>query len=264
MKTLPNLLSLLVLCAGSAEANAESAWRLGLALGAGERTNPLIESKRLPIAVDVDVAWFGERFFFDNGDLGFTVLDRPSGTLNLVARVNSDRVFFGRTNTKFVNVSVTGASLPAPVELRVPERSWAIEVGAEWLADGDWGALALAAHRDASGTHGGHSADAEYSYTFRGRRWSLEPGISAHYKSAALGDYYWGVRPGEASTALPPYTAGAGVNWEASLRASWYLSRHWRLAASAHYERLNAAVADSPLTKDRAVKSWFAGIAWRY
>ena len=81
---------------------SESRWRLGIALGYGLRTNPLVQSDDIPIIVDIDISWFGDRFFFDNGDLGFTFLDNEFVTTSLVGRINSDRVFFGRTNTKFV------------------------------------------------------------------------------------------------------------------------------------------------------------------
>src|SRR5690349_18424651 len=77
---------------------SESHWRLGAAFGYGERTNPLIQSEKIPVLVDLDVAWFGKRWFFDNGDVGFSVLDRPAFTLNAVARVNTDRAFFSKTN----------------------------------------------------------------------------------------------------------------------------------------------------------------------
>ena len=51
-------------------AAAESPWRLGVAMGYGERSNPLINSDDLPIILDLDIAYFGKYFFFDNGDLG--------------------------------------------------------------------------------------------------------------------------------------------------------------------------------------------------
>src|SRR4051794_14715278 len=57
--------------AAAAVEKPERHWRLGVALGYGERTNPLIQSKKIPVLVDVDIAWFGERWFFDNGDVGF-------------------------------------------------------------------------------------------------------------------------------------------------------------------------------------------------
>ena len=70
----------------------ESRWRLGAALGYGIRSNPLVQSDDIPIYVDLDIAWFGKRWFFDNGDLGFTVTDNDAVTASLVARVNSDLV----------------------------------------------------------------------------------------------------------------------------------------------------------------------------
>ncbi|MDH5622457.1 MAG: hypothetical protein OEY74_10280, partial [Gammaproteobacteria bacterium] len=48
-----------------AEEVMESRWRLGAALGYGVRSNPLIQSDDIPIIIDVDIAWFGDRWFFD-------------------------------------------------------------------------------------------------------------------------------------------------------------------------------------------------------
>ena len=52
------------------EEATESRWRLGAAFGYGVRSNPLVQSDDIPIIVDLDIAWFGDRWFFDNGDLG--------------------------------------------------------------------------------------------------------------------------------------------------------------------------------------------------
>ena len=122
-------------------AASESRWRLGIALGYGLRSNPLVQSDDIPIIVDIDLSWFGDRFFFDNGDLGFTFVDNEFVTTSLVGRVNSDRVFFGRTNTKFVNVDLAGAPLASEIELTIPDRDYAAELGFELLADGSWGTI---------------------------------------------------------------------------------------------------------------------------
>jgi hypothetical protein len=50
----------------SALCREEKNWRFGIALGFGERTNPLVQSEDIPVLVDLDIAWFGERWFFDN------------------------------------------------------------------------------------------------------------------------------------------------------------------------------------------------------
>jgi len=243
---------------------AVSPWRIGAALGYGERSNPLIQSEPIHVVVDVDIAWFGKRWFFDNGDLGFTLRDNSKGTLNLIARVNSDRVFFGRTNTQFVSVGSDGSQLPEPVPLRVPDRDYAVELGFEWLADGRWGRFAVAGLHDVSRTHDGFSVDAEFACPWYRARWTVEPTIMLRYKSAALNDYYWGVRATEASSALPVYVVSSGLNWQLGARASYYLSSHLRFTASINYERLNDAAAGSPLVRDPEVTAFFAGLAYQF
>ena len=151
----------------TSEETSASPWRLGVALGYGIRSNPLVQSDDIPIVVDVDIAWFGKRWFFDNGDVGFTFADNSVLTGNVVARVNSDRVFFGRTETRFVNLDIAGVPLAESVNFRPPDRDYAIELGAEILAGGRWGALQLAAFHDISGTHHGYELFTDYTFGWR-------------------------------------------------------------------------------------------------
>src|SRR5882672_2660950 len=203
-----NLLRIAALWMLAADALAQSAppersWRLGVAVGYGMRTNPLIQSDDIPVLVNLDIAWFGKRWFFDNGDVGFMLVDRPAYTMNLVARVNTDRAFFAKTNTKFVNFSYLSGggqgdlATPAPVPVKPPDRNYAIELGVETLFGGDWGSAALHAFHDVSGTHGGFEIAANYEYRFTRGRLTLTPSAGVAYKSAALNDYYWCVHPDE-------------------------------------------------------------------
>jgi MipA family protein len=253
----------------------ERAWRLGIAAGYGERSNPLIQSEDIPVVIDLDIAWFGRRFFFDNGDVGYTFADGRAGTASIVARLNSDRVFFGKTNTRVVNVVTVGPTgepvlgpngdpITSPVPLDPPERQYAVEAGIEYLIDGRPGRMALSLFRDVSSVHGGFAIDLEYGYPLYGRRWTLEPAVMARYKSHALNDYYWGVRASEASAALPAYSAGDGVNLQASLRGSYFLTRNTRLVGSVTVERLNSATARSPVVVEHAVLGWFGGVAYQF
>jgi outer membrane protein len=255
----------------------EKNWRFGVALGYGQRTNPLIQSDDIPVLVDLDIAWFGERWFFDNFDLGFELFDRPSFTTNVVARVNSDRAFFSKTNTKYINFSYLGGGLqgPAvdpgsgalvdqPVQFKPPKRDYAIELGFELLMDGEWGMAALRAFHDVSGTHHGYELSADYGFRWVRGRWSVAPAVGLSYKSAELSDYYWGVHADEATFLLPEYQVDGGLGWEVGLRTSYYLTRSVRIAVSANYERLQHSVSLSPLVEDKAVLGYFAGMAWQF
>jgi outer membrane protein len=257
---------------------SESHWRLAAALGYGMRSNPLIQSDDIPVIVDLDVAWFGKRWFFDNGDVGLTFSEGARSTTSLVARLNSDRVFFGKTDTRFVNFAYAGggATTPLvgtdtgalvaeqPVEVRIPDRNYAIEVGVESLIDGDWGVATLRAFHDVSGTHGGYELSAYYSRRWIAGRLSFTPTVGVAYKSARLNDYYWGVHADEASPALPEYRADDGFGFEGGLVANYHLSRNLRIALSVNYERLADEVAASPLAEDEYVFAYFSGLAWTF
>ncbi len=239
-------------------------WRLGIALGYGSKSNPLIQSHAVSLPFNVDVAWFGKHWFFDNGDLGLTLVDADAATVSLVGRVNSERVFFGRTESRLASLSAAGAPLQDVQTVKPPDRHYAIEVGMEVMKDGRWGQLIASAYRDASGTHDGFEAGMEYAYRWHGARWVLEPNMSLRYKSAALNDYYWGVRDDEANPALPAYHAGSGITAGAGLRSSYHLTPHVRLAASLAYERLPASITRSPIVREAHVLGWFAGLAYRF
>lgn len=257
-------LTILMLGASLPTLAQESPWRLGAAFGYGVRDNPLVLSDDFPIVVDLDIAYFGEHWFFDNGDLGLTVTDNEWLTGSLVARVNSDRVFFGLTNTPFINIDFAGQALPAAVQVEVPDRDYAIEAGFEVLSDGPWGYLQMGAFHDVSGTHDGYELDLAYGIGWRSQRWYFDPSIGIAYKSEKLNDYYWGVRPNEANAAFPEYEAGAGVNVRGRLTASYFFSRSWSLTLSAQYERMNDEAAQSPIVEDPNVFGWFAGLQFRF
>jgi len=256
---------------------AEKSWRFGVGLGYGQRTNPLIQSEDIPVVVDLDIAWFGERWFFDNFDLGFALVDNSRFTTNVVARLNSDRAFFGKTNTRYVNFTVTagGGQVPipppasqgavdAPVVLKVPDRDYAVELGLEMLLDGEWGHATLRAFHDVSNTHEGYEISADYSYRWVRGRFSIAPSVGIAYKSAELSDYYWGVHADEVLPTLQGFQVDGGIGWEAGLRTSYYMTKSLRVAVSANYEKLTDNIALSPLVAEPYVIGYFAGLAWQF
>jgi len=79
----------------------ERAWTLGVALGHGRRDNPFVASDDYPVHLVLDLAWYGEGFFFDNGDLGLTIQDSVNTVVNLLGTFNNERNYYpylGRSN----------------------------------------------------------------------------------------------------------------------------------------------------------------------
>lgn len=87
-------------------ADDDSPWRLGIALGAGQRSNPLVNSDDIDIHAVIDFSWYGERFFFDNGDLGFNLLEDNRFSLNLIATYNNERNFYNYLTGKDLGLNI--------------------------------------------------------------------------------------------------------------------------------------------------------------
>lgn len=106
IKQLGAVLSLLWLC-GAAHAQkhcgpdddrciAQGTWEVQVAVGAGVRTNPLAESSDVPLVLIPQVSYYGKRFFLDNLDLGYTLVDRPKWMLNVLVTPSRDGLYFFR------------------------------------------------------------------------------------------------------------------------------------------------------------------------
>lgn len=81
-----------------AQDDGERSWNLGIALGQGERENPLVGGDDIDIYYVVDFSWYGERFFFDNGDLGYSLFDHHNYSINAIVTYNNERNYYNYLN----------------------------------------------------------------------------------------------------------------------------------------------------------------------
>jgi outer membrane protein len=77
-----------------------------VAIGTGARTNPLIGGQDIPLVLVPHVSYYRSRFFLDDLDLGFSLVESAANTLSLVASPGCDRVYFYRTDLQ--NFFITG------------------------------------------------------------------------------------------------------------------------------------------------------------
>lgn len=73
------------------------------------------------------------------------------------------------------------------------------------------------------------------------------PQVTFAWRDAKLNDYYYGVLPGEATPARPAYQAGAGLNLELALYASYALDARWKLIAGISATQWSSTVRHSPI-----------------
>ena len=98
------------------------------------------------------------------------------------------------------------------------------------------------------------SGNSDGSYGALGSYWTIEAGrgewvpkIALEYYDSSYTDYYFGVRPEEATTDRPAYSADSAIHIDLGVDYSYKLTDRQQLIASLKYRHYDSAVKDSPL-----------------
>lgn len=274
----------------------ESPWTLGVAAGYGRRINPFVASDDLTLNAIVDLAWYGKRWFFDNGDIGYTFRQTDQFSANALLTFDNERNYYSYLSNGssgldlfslrelaidkgFGTMGIAGGeaedieSLDAAqleeivfqdIDTALPERDFAINSGIELLYISKWGDLQAQLLSDVSGTHRGQSAWLAYSYPWMTRNSEFSLTVGMEWKSRDLVDYYYGVRPDEAIQGRPAYRGRADVNSVIRFAASHALSERWRLVGVVEQEYLGSHIRRSPIIERGRVSTAFVGIYYQF
>nr|WP_269783226.1 MipA/OmpV family protein [Marinibactrum halimedae] len=267
-------------------------------MGYGKRSNPLSGHKDLPIVAVVDLSWYGDHWFFDNGDVGLTLINNDFFTVNLITQLAPHRWYFEHTSRQLITFGGTASSgvdnngvvgdsgaegdgasnggddtpngdddnqgNDEQNSLLIPDRDWAIESGIEILADGQWGAIEASISQDISSNHNGFSTTLSYGKNYVAGRWLFSNHFGITWNNQDLNHYYYGVNDYEANRATPPYRADSGYNVYTRFLARYYLSKRWSFAILMDYEQLSSAISDSPFIDNDYIWSVYSGFKYRF
>ena len=245
-------------------------WHFGLALGIGARTNPLIDSEDIPLLVLPSFSYYGENFFIDNLDVGYTLFDSANHMINLVATPSYDRVFFERWDISNIFVDISGAASPSVggennigdnfTQINANElnkRKFSLLGGAEWSSQLSLGQIQLGIFHDISNVHSGAEARFAYSTLTSDAGWNGTFGLT--WKDAEMTDYYYGVDQNEVIDNRALYQAGSSlnpfirINWQQTEQQSGF----WRFGLE--FQKLDKSISDSPLINKDYVLNIFIG-----
>ena len=141
-------------------------------------------------------------------------------------------------------------SRPASLE-GMAAREPSLDLGASYELRGGWGEAYAELLHDVSGGARGSELRLGLRHEWRAGRLRFWPKLMLSVRDARLNDYYYGVRPEEATPQRPAYAPGAGVNAEAGLYATYALTERWRLLAGVTSTRWSHGVRESPIVQSR-------------
>ena len=250
------------------------AWQVRFAIGLGGRTNPLINSSDIPLLVMPQISYYGENFFVDNLNMGFTLIETDTLTLNVITDINYDRVFFSRTdpgNILFQSLIADGiavGNLPpdgqadsiaiAPSSLN-RKISYLAGLGLIWLNDNH--RLDIELFNDISNIHDGQEARLAYEYFYQNGDWTINPELELVWKSDEINTYYYGYTNDEY---LIDYQADAGLNISLGLNVINKIDDHWFWLGKLSYMKLSDEISNSPLVEKDYSITTFIGLVYTF
>jgi outer membrane protein len=259
-------------------------WNFSIAIGAGIRTDPVVHESDIPLVVIPQISYYGEHFFLDNLDVGYSFIDTDRSTVSLIATPGYDRVFFYRSDlqnifvTGFTNFTSSSASntsttpngsntatgsspnqaQTATSTKAFPERPRSVTylAGPEWTFKFQGLTGQLDALHEITGHNHGDEIRAALGIPLgkMGGNWVADIGLT--WKSSAIVNYYYG--------APRVYDAGAALDPFVKLGYSLPLKGKWKITGFVETERLGNAIADSPIINERFVTTAFVGTAYSF
>ncbi|MCU8090342.1 MipA/OmpV family protein [Shewanella sp. SM20] len=251
-------------------------WDLGIAIGWGQKSNPLRDFDDIPLFFIPTVAYYGEHWFFDNGNLGYTLAEQESFTINLVTSYSLDRAYFyqwdpsniflnrgTQVEAKAIN-SMALSTEPEPEFNSLETRNFTLLGGAEAFIYTRLGIIRLAYTHDMFNVHQGSEAQIKWTYGWDYDRFIFEFALVFDWKSQAVVDYYYSVRPSENAYWSERYQAKSGWDKGAEMTARYILTDNWDLLLAVRYTLIADEIAASPLLDQDYSSTYFIGAAYRF
>lgn len=266
-------------------------WDFGVGIGYGENSNPFIGADDVENYLTLDLAIYGDRFFFDNGELGYTWIDRPGFGLNVLANYSSERIYYSYFNdlALFSASSVLGgpqdtfevvpvsqvvqpdfgfspAGPPGPPAfsvLQLPDRDFSVNMGLEALWDMPSGQLQWQVLHDVSNTHQGLQMDVGFSHTWAKGKWAFKPNVGVSWKSAQMVDYYYGLN-NRSNFFRFQYEGADAININLGFLLSYRINNNLSYVNQFNYTQLDREIHQSPLVDTNHTQSYFSGLYYRF
>lgn len=265
-------------CENDLECIEVGQWDLGVALGYGLRSNPLKDFDDTPIYMVPTFAYYGDRWYLDNGNFGYTLTEKEMYTINLATSFSTDSAYFHRWDpsniflaggSTFETNSVTSAGLfsrgeQVPSISALEKRRFTYLGGLEAFIYTRAGIINFSLAHDTLNVHQGTEAQLKWIYNLPVQDWNFEFALRLDWKSEEIVDYYYGIRESESPYWRQHFKAKSALNAGVELTSNYVLTQHWDLLLLARYTHIANAIADSPLLNEKYTSTFYIGSSYRF
>jgi MipA family protein len=152
----------------------------------------------------------------------------------------------------------------APILNGMEERKPSFWLGGAVQWRTEYAKLSAEVSGDASSHSKGTEARLGVEHDFRFGRFMFTPRVAAVWRDAKYVDYYYGVRPEEATAFRPAYEGRGTTNAEVGLRTFYGFSQHDGAFLDVSATALGSSIKDSPLVDRRTLPAVRLGYLYRF
>ena len=147
--------------------------------------------------------------------------------------------------------------------LGMATRRDSLEGGPTFDWDFDVVAVSVAWFGDLNRSSHGNSLRASiYKPLLKNEHWDFGALLAFDRMNGKLANYYFGVRPSEATALRPGYQPGAGTSTSIGLSGTYNLDKRHALMFGANLARLARGAANSPIAETNRAAMYYIGYGW--
>lgn len=267
-------------------------WHFSVAFGYGFKNNPLVKGDDFPLLILPSVYYYGENLFFENGDLGYTLISHADYAVSAITRLNEEVVHFVDWHpsnilvTSFANdvnsvqknasgdfgndyLQPENNAISSPRKLsfqQLENRQWSLDAGIQldWFLT-DFSQIRLRLLTDASQVHYGENINLAYSaqHYFQ-NRWQINWSLGVDWLNQQLSQYYYGVDQRDTVDPTYFYQTNSALNPYIKVSPSYQINQTWRLVSLFKYQLLDNELQNSPIVKKKQRITWFVGLNYAF
>lgn len=257
-------------------AQPESHWDLSLGIGAGIRTNPVMDNGDMPLLLIPKLNYQRDQFFIQNLDIGYTLLNSDQQQLSLLLTPSYDQIFFNSWDSNnfilqsqdmgFANNPTVGnldKKANSIDKQKLHKRRMAALAGLEYSSAYHGLDIQTQLLHEITSYYNGDELRLALSKNINLGKQDVKLTLAANWQSQKTLNYFYGLDSQEANY-NQIYSPASGITTLLRLDWSYQLNNHWDLYFFTSYRHLSNPISASPLITNNNVITAFAGGVYHF
>lgn len=251
-------------------------WQFALSAGDGSISNPLANRPDIQGTLMPLISYYGERFYFENSFIGYSLIEREHWYLDVVGALNEDGMYFNLDGVNqfgwwdalgisggYVDLE-NGGSYQPPGSYQDIHRHLSYLAGLSLHRIYPFADVRVSMLKDISGVHHGHEIHFNLRKSYAWQQWRLRWQVGLSQKDQRLNNYYYNIRPHEINHQRSWFELKQSLNFHYGFTLSYQLNKDWALQAHWQKQRFDRELENSPLVGDLQSISRFIGVRYSF